>query len=252
MKTEPFIEIVFQRRNKDYGAYVLRKKQPKILLAAMLFGFFILSATLAYPIIASYYGNRHIINKDITVGADIMPSPNTEPPPPPPPPPSLEKLEAVKFVAPRIVAEDVTTDFGKQDELAGINNPAPSNETIEIIPEDKTEQILPTPAPPEIFTVVEEMPSFPGGTEALMSFLRANLKYPEQAKEVGVQGKVYVSFTVNEDGQIVNIVVLRGIGSGCDEEAIRVVSAMPKWEPGKQRGKAVRVQFNLPVKFTLQ
>ena len=104
----------------------------------------------------------------------------------------------------------------------------------------------------QIFTVVEELPEFPGGTSALMHFLQSNLRYPVTAKNAGIQGTVFVSFVVEPDGSISNINVLRGIGGGCDEEAVRVVGMMPKWEPGRQRGEAVRVQFNLPVRFVLE
>lgn len=104
----------------------------------------------------------------------------------------------------------------------------------------------------EIFQIVEAMPDFPGGDAARMSFLRDNIKYPQIARESGIQGTVYVTFVVEKDGRVTDIRVLRGIGGGCDEEAVRVIKAMPRWQPGKQRGKPVRVQFNMPIKFTLQ
>jgi protein TonB len=104
----------------------------------------------------------------------------------------------------------------------------------------------------EIFYVVEAMPSFPGGEDKIYDFLARNLKYPDMAKEAGIQGRVYLTFVVERDGSITDVKVLRGIGGGCDEEAVRVVESMPKWEPGRQRGIPVRVQFNLPIKFTLQ
>jgi TonB family protein len=103
----------------------------------------------------------------------------------------------------------------------------------------------------QVFLVVESMPDYPGGEEKLYKFLEENIKYPQLAKESGIQGRVFVTFAVEKDGSITNIRVLRGIGGGCDEEAIRVVKAMPKWIPGRQRGKPVKVQYNLPVKFTL-
>lgn len=102
-----------------------------------------------------------------------------------------------------------------------------------------------------IFTVVEDMPSYPGGQGAMMKFLAANIKYPAQAKENGIQGRVFINFVVEADGKVSNVKLLRGIGGGCDEEAMRVVSAMPNWIPGKQDGKGVRVSYNLPVKFAL-
>lgn len=103
-----------------------------------------------------------------------------------------------------------------------------------------------------IYTVVEEMPCFPGGEEARIRFLEENISYPEQAKEQGFQGKVYITFVVEVDGSISDVRVIRGIGGGCDEEAVRVIKLMPKWNPGKAKGFPVRVKFNLPIKFTLQ
>lgn len=104
----------------------------------------------------------------------------------------------------------------------------------------------------QVFQVVEVDPEFPGGMEALTKYLSENIKYPEQAKKDKIQGKVYISFVVEKDGSVADAKVLRGIGGGCDEEALRVVNAMPKWTPGKQRNTPVRVQFNLPIVFKLQ
>lgn len=104
----------------------------------------------------------------------------------------------------------------------------------------------------QVFQVVEVDPEFPGGMEALTKYLSENIKYPEQAKKDKIQGKVYISFVVEKDGSVADAKVLRGIGGGCDEEALRVVNAMPKWTPGKQRNTPVRVQYNLPIVFKLQ
>lgn len=104
----------------------------------------------------------------------------------------------------------------------------------------------------EIFTVVEEMPAFNGGIEELYKFLANNIKYPQQAKDAQIKGRVFVNFVVEKDGEVTNVNVLRGIGGGCDEEAIRVVSSMPRWKPGTQRGENVRVSYNLPIKFSLK
>ena len=104
----------------------------------------------------------------------------------------------------------------------------------------------------EIFQIVEEMPSYPGGEQKLMEYVAKNIKYPQIARETGIQGRVFVGFVVEPDGSVSNVKVLRGIGGGCDEEAVRVVKSMPKWKPGKQRGKAVRVSYMLPVNFKLQ
>ena len=103
----------------------------------------------------------------------------------------------------------------------------------------------------EVFLVVEEDPEFPGGQEALSHYLTENIKYPQLAKENSITGRVFVTFVVEKDGSMTNVRVLRDIGGGCGAEAVRVVKSMPKWKPGKQRGKAVRTQFNLPVSFNL-
>jgi periplasmic protein TonB len=98
---------------------------------------------------------------------------------------------------------------------------------------------------------VENQPSFKGGQEAMVKFLMENIQYPPEAKKKGVQGTVFVQFVVKADGSVTNVKVLRGIGSGCDEEAFRVVKLMPKWNPGTEKGKPVSVAFNLPIKFKL-
>ncbi|HNW70301.1 MAG TPA: energy transducer TonB [Bacteroidales bacterium] len=102
-----------------------------------------------------------------------------------------------------------------------------------------------------IFTVVEKMPCYPGGDSARIKFLAENIVYPQAAKEKGIQGVVYISFVIDEKGQVEDVRVLRGIGGGCDEEAMRIVKLMPNWIPGKSDGKNVRVQFNMPIRFTL-
>lgn len=103
----------------------------------------------------------------------------------------------------------------------------------------------------EVFVVVEEQAEFPGGLDSMYAYIVKNLKYPELAKEKGIEGRVFVSFIIEKDGSISNVKLLRGIGGGCDEAAVKMVKNMPKWKPAKQRGKPVRCQFNLPIKFEL-
>jgi len=103
----------------------------------------------------------------------------------------------------------------------------------------------------DVYTIVEQMPEFPGGNEKMVEFISLNTQYPQEAKEKGVQGRVLVNFVVDTDGSITDVKVMRGIGSGCDEEAVRVVKSMPKWQPGRQRGEAVKVAFTLPFTFKL-
>ncbi len=103
----------------------------------------------------------------------------------------------------------------------------------------------------EVFVVVEEQAEFPGGLDSMYAYIVKNLKYPEAAKEKGIEGRVFVQFVIEKDGSISNVKILRGIGGGCEEAAVEMIKNMPKWKPGKQRGKPVRCQFNLPIKFEL-
>ena len=103
----------------------------------------------------------------------------------------------------------------------------------------------------DVYTIVEQMPEFPGGNEKMVEFISSNTQYPQEAKEKGVQGRVLVNFVVDTDGSITDVKVMKGIGSGCDEEAVRVVKSMPKWQPGRQRGEVVKVAFTLPFVFKL-
>lgn len=103
----------------------------------------------------------------------------------------------------------------------------------------------------EVFVVVEEQAEFPGGLDSMYAYIVKNLKYPEAAKEKGIEGRVFVSFIIEKDGSISNVKILRGIGGGCEEAAVEMIKNMPKWKPGKQRGKPVRFQFMLPIKFEL-
>lgn len=161
--------------------------------------------------------------------------------PPPPPPPAVQEVEVLN-----VVEDDVKT------------------ETIEINTEDdKNEEVViaaPVAAPVEeeeeeevIFVVVETMPEFPGGQQALFKYLSDNVKYPVIAQENGIQGRVICQFVVNKDGAIVDVEVVRSGGDpSLDKEAVRVIKSMPNWKPGKQRGKAVRVKYTVPVNFKLQ
>ncbi len=133
---------------------------------------------------------------------------------------------------------------------------ANADQVIEVKEEPRAEtKVVAIPEKPkeeEVFDVVEQMPQFPGGDAELLKYLRGNIKYPRMASENNIEGKVFVSFVVKSDGSITNVKVLRGIGGGCDEEAVRVVKSMPSWLPGKQGGRPVPVSFKLPVVFKLE
>lgn len=162
----------------------------------------------------------------------------------PKPQPPAPKPQATQI---QIVEDDVEVE----DEI-DINAEVSQEEIIEEYvyeaPEIEEEEIVEA----EIFTVVEQMPEFPGGAAEMTRFIQKNIKYPMMARESDIQGRVYVNFVVEPDGSVSNVTVMRGIGGGCDEEAVRIVNMMPKWNPGKQRGIAVRCSFTVPIVFRLQ
>lgn len=249
----PMDEIVFERRNKLYGAYDLRRLYNKHVTTALLLSIAILIAGVAYPLISSYYAKARAGYIEKTASAEFldMPKPKEpEAPPPPPPPPPAELEQKVKFVAPIVTTEEVveTPDIFNQDDLS--QKPIEAVAIEEAVAEVK-EEVIEVEEKKPIFRIVEEMPSFPGGDEPRVKFLRDNIMYPQMAKENNIQGTVYITFVVDSKGHVTDVKILRGIGGGCDEEAIRVVKLMPPWNPGKQNGKSVRVQFNMPIRFTL-
>ena len=180
-----------------------------------------------------------VVDEDFLIEEEVEIQQTTQETPPPPPPPAVQEVEVLN-----VVEDDVET------------------ESIEISTEDNKEEVViaaPVEAPEEeeeeevVFVVVESMPEFPGGQQALFKYLGDNVKYPVIAQENGIQGRVICQFVVNKDGSIVDIEVVRSGGDpSLDKEAIRVIKSMPKWKPGKQRGKPVRVKFTLPVNFKLQ
>ncbi len=249
----PMDEIVFERRNKLYGAYDLRRLYNTHVTRSLLMAIAIMIAGVAYPLISSYYAQSRSKYIEKTASAEFinMAKPKEDAPPPPPPPPPAALEQKVKFVAPVVTTEEVveTPDIFNQDDLN--KKPIEAVAVEEAVAAAPKEQVIEVEEKKPIFTIVEEMPSFPGGDEPRIKFLRDNIVYPQMAKENNIQGTVYVSFVVNSNGKVIDVKLLRGIGGGCDEEAVRVVKLMPPWNPGKQNGKSVRVQFNMPIRFTL-
>lgn len=201
-----------------------------VALAAMLVAF----EWKSYDVEQIDIGARQVEN----VEEEMVEITQQNKPPPPPAPPAQTTL--IHIVTDDVDVDDDLIIDAEANELTVIEAYTPPA----VVEEEEV-------AEAEIFTVVEESPSFPGGDVARIQFLQQNIVYPQMARESGIQGTVYVTFVVERNGAVTDVRVLRGIGGGCDEEAVRVIKAMPKWNPGKQRGKPVRVQFNMPIKFTL-
>ena len=160
--------------------------------------------------------------------------------PPPPPPPAVQEVEVLNVVEDDVEVETIEINTEDDKDVEVVIAPP-----VEAPVEEEEEEV--------IFMVVESMPEFPGGQQALFKYLAENVKYPVIAQENGIQGRVICQFVVNKDGSIVEVVAVRSSGeASLDKEAIRVIKSMPKWKPGKQRGKPVRVKYTVPVNFRLQ
>ena len=182
------------------------------------------------------------IVQDVLAEEEIEITQRDPTPPPPPPPPEPEVPEIIEVTEEKVVTKiDLSSleDDQSKAQVQTYTPPPPPKAQVE----EATE---------EIFVVVEKQPEFPGGTTALMKFLGDNIKYPVIAQENGIQGRVITNFVVERDGSISDVQVVRGQDPSLDKEAIRVIKTMPKWTPGQQRGKPVRVRFTLPVVFRLQ
>ena len=178
---------------------------------------------------------------EIVFEEEIIPITEQEQPKQAPPPPEAPKVEEVLEIMDNDSDVEESTIQASDDTQAAVEV---KYTPVEVEEEEVEEQ--------QIFQVVEEMPEFPGGMAECMKWLSKNIKYPTISQENGVQGRVIVQFVINRDGSIVDAKVVRGVDPYLDKEALRVVNQMPKWSPGKQRGKAVRCQFTLPVQFRLQ
>jgi periplasmic protein TonB len=258
-------DIVFENRNKDYGAFSLRRlSNNRHSIALIIAILFFLIGTTAPVIIKKIVPERKERDVSVRTLSDI----NLDKPKEKvdemlkelPPPPPLKNV--IKFTAPVIkpdeeVAEEeepktqaevveskaaignIDFDKGTDDPTAAMPDEMPT-EDQQIVGEEG-----------QVFLMAEQMPEFPGGEREMLNYLNSNIKYPQMARESGIQGTVFVKFVVEKNGSVSNVEILRGIGGGCDEEALRVIKNMPKWNPGKQNGLAVRVYFNIPMKFRL-
>lgn len=260
-----YLDIVFEGRNKAYGGYELRKKYPTRARNALLgILFVILGGGGGYYAWGALKPKEKAapvaMMKEVTLAEPPPVDPKKPPPPPPPSEPPPPVKPTVKFTPPVIKKDEEVKEDEKPPDVkelkeasAGVKTEAGDPNGIDpgIVDNPGTGTgVVEAPPPPkeEVFTYVEQMPE--AGYD-IQSYLGKNIQYPPQAREANIQGRVVVKFVVDENGSIGNIQVVKGIGGGCDEEARRVVAGMPKWKPGKSNGKAVKVYFTLPIKFTL-
>lgn len=265
-------EMVFEGRNKEYGAYRLRKNAGKRNLYSLITIFIAALAIWGGISLVKFVESRtKSVAQTSVAEISALNQPKKKAEVKQPQKVKLEQPEkvvervksSVKFTAPVIKKDDEVKpedELKTQDELMNTKtaigaldvkgNDDANGEVLKL--KEAVAQPEPKPEVEKVFDVVEQMPSFPGGPSALMEWLSNNVKYPVVAQENGVQGRVVVSFVVERDGSITDVKVVRGVDPSLDKEASRVVRAMPRWIPGKQNGSAVRVKYNVPVAFRLQ
>jgi protein TonB len=253
MKRIPdFDEIVFSDRNKEYGAYVLRRKYNSNVTMSLLIGIFIMGTIVIIPFLdARSVESRNRDNqRQVEIKMeDLSQAKETFTPPEPPPPPA-DVVQQAKYVPP-VVVDSVRPDETLQLMTADEAQIEVQDQDVLVIVGEVKEEVKEAEPEPEVFIVVEEMPSFPGGNIALLKYIADHLVYPGIAAENNIEGKVTIQFCVTPKGGIDKVTILRGVDPELDAEAIRVVKALPKFNPGKQGGVPVPVWFQVPITFQL-
>lgn len=242
-------EIVFENRNKEYGAYELRKKYDKNVIKALSISFSVILIITITPLIMAF--NNHEDFNFVNDGGIIF-DPITNPkddPPPPPPPIEEEKLEEKKaiYVSP-IISDSVPPEIEIATNETMIETGNTEEPTLEIVESEAEIEDIDIPIEP---CFIKELPKFPGGDEALFLWLSENTKFPKEGRELGISGIVHIKFVINKVGKVTNIEVEKGVNEYLDKEALRVISEMPDWSPGRNNGIAVSVNYRLPIRFTL-
>jgi protein TonB len=272
-QSEELLYILFEGKSLEYGAFMLRKKNKRNSLTGIIVASTLVSLIYMYPLMQNW-ASAEPEPEIRQVSVEIMPFSELEAPPPipqdqKPPEPVAEPPEVAtkKYVKPELKPDEQVIEeelIPTVDELKTAN---PGTKTREgsgdiladykpriIVPDTPKEQSPPPPPPQkkeEVFNFVQVLPQFPGGEAQLQQFLVNNINYPFIASENGIQGTVVIQFVIDKEGNITEPVILRDIGGGCGEEALRVVGLMPKWIPGEQQGKKVAVRYTLPVRFKL-
>lgn len=262
------IDLAFEGHNQKYGAYMLRKNYTAILAVSFLITASVYSLSISFPKIlealkpAKKEVAEKVINTRVLSYTEL-----SAPPPIVPNKPLVKKLDIekliqsqVKYVPPVIKPDEEVMTLEEFATMEDLENANPGIETIKgndsiAMDMDFNVMMLDEVEIPkeeeQTFEIVEQMPSYPGGDGEFMKFLSKRIKYPEKAREMGIEGRVILQFIIASDGVIKEVTVVKGIGYGCDEEAIRVMKTSPRWKPGRQNGIDVAVKFMVPVRFRL-
>ena len=260
-----WLDVVFKGRNQAYGAYELRKENPRTINKALIIAIVCFLVAVGSPTIINIVSGFIPKAKEKVKSVDVVllpppPLDKAKPPPPPPKEPPKPKVDQVKFPPPivkpdnEVKEKDPPTekqlevaDPGQKEQKGDPNAQIRIDEPVG----NSDQQAVTEGDGNAIFTAVEVEPEPAGGMQKFYDYLGKKIQYPSAAKEAGTHGKVILQFVVEKDGSLTDIKVLREPGNGLGEEATRVMKLAPKWKPGVQNGKPVRVQFTIPVNFTL-
>lgn len=263
-------DMVFEGRNKEYGAYMLRKWYNKHVTRATIIAIALFVLFLSIPLIRSMFKDEEeVVKAPVVKVVDLAAPPSVEkivPPPPPPPdapPPPPPVRSTVKFTPPvvkkdeEVVKQEIPdvetlkeTDAGTET-VKGDPTAPPTLEGIEggTGPAGPAQEVF---VDDKVYIAVEKMPEFPGGQAAMFKYLSDKFRIPSAAQRAGAEGTVVLSFVVGPTGEISNIEVLKKLGYGLDEEAVRVIKSMPKWSPGEQNGRKVSVKYTVPYRIVIK
>ncbi len=252
-------EIVFENRNKEYGAYQIRKNYDKRMIIILVCFIGAIGITYGTYMFIKQMPEPEVKEEPMDLTQfTIAPETKEEETPPPPPEEEIPPAEkTIAFIPPVVVDEEVETTPPIQDNLGDVktgNDDVEGNDNFEFVEEGPKGPAVVEEKAPVIEIYVEEVAEFPGGYANMLKYLAENIKYPQVAIENEISGKCYLKFVVSQDGSISQVSIQRGVPDcpECDKEATRVVRSMPRWKPGKNGGKAVNSYFTLPVNFTLQ
>jgi len=249
-----FDDIVFENRNKEYGAYKLRKKYSRNVIIALITGLVLMSTAIITPYLNAKAAENKAkrTERQVEIKMENLDQPTeTVAPPLPPPPPPQEVVQQARYIPP-VVVDSVKPEETVQLMTADQAQVEVQNEEVveevQVVAEEVQEDVDEA----EPFYVVEEMPMFPGGDAAIQKYIGDNVIYPEVAKENNIQGRVIVKFCVTPTGGVDQVSVLKGVDPELDVEVVRVVKTLPKFKPGKQGGKPVPVWYTIPINFQLK
>lgn len=257
-KSGSWEDIVFEARNKEYGAYDIRYIYGKYVIIGLILTMLISGLALGYPRLKELFASKNddevVVSKTVKY-TDLLPPPPIDKNTPPPPEIDIPKVQKqIKFLPPKVTEKEVveeepmpTIDEIKQNDVGATDIEG----TTEVIFEEPVAAVVEEEDEDKVFLVVEQPAQFDGGMAAMYKFISKNLKYPASARRMGIEGTVFVSFIVDKAGVISDVQVVKGISADCDKEAERVVKTMPNWKPGKQNGRPVKSKFVLPIKFKL-